>query len=141
MYAYGPGYYPHRKTIVKGRGVELPREERRHDLLHAVVYFASTNYPYVPSDIHFKNCVFDNIQGLFFYEADKNPLQCGTRWGTLTLDNVRFTDLKKSAIPLADKDEPLKVIMKNVSWTFHESSSETSLIQLQENSNTVIIEQ
>lgn len=140
-YAYGPGYYPHRMTVVKGRNDELSREQGRHNTLWLVEYFASKNYLYTPSDIHFKNCVFDNIQGLFFYEADENPLQCGTRWGTLTLDNVRFTDLKKSAIPLADKDEPLKVIMKNVSWTFHESSSETRLIQLQENSNTVIIEQ
>lgn len=139
-YAYGPGYYPHRMTVVKGKNDELPREQGRHNTLWLVEYFASKNYLFAPSDIHFKNCVFDNIQGLFFYEADANPLQCGTRWGTLTLDNVRFTDLKYSARPLADKNEPMTVIMKNVFWTFHESVLDTSLIQLKENSNTVIIE-
>ena len=105
-----------------------------------VEYFASANYPYAPSDIHFKNCVFDNIKGLFFYMTGMNPLQCGTHWGTLTLDNVRFTDLKEAAVPTADKDEPLTVVMKNVSWSFHESVSETNLIRLHDNSNTVIIE-
>ena len=140
-YAYGPGYYPHRMTVVKGKNDELPREQGRHNTLWLVEYFASQNYLYAPSDLHFKNCVFDNIQGLFFYEADRNPLQHGTRWGTLTLDNVRFTDLKKSAIPFADKNQPLTVRMKNVSWTFHESVFVKDLIALQENSNTTIVEE
>ena len=26
---WGPGYYPHRKTVVQGKGVELPREQGR----------------------------------------------------------------------------------------------------------------
>lgn len=83
----------------------------------------------------------DNIQGLFFYEADRNPLQCGTRWGILTLENVRLTDLKKLAIPKAPANEPLTIRMKNVSWTFHESVLVNALIHLEENSNTVIIEE
>ena len=140
-YAYGPGYYPHRMTVVKGRNDELPREQGRHNTLWLVEYFASQNYLYTPSDIHFKNCVFDNIKGLFFYMADMNPLQCGTRWGTLTLDNVRFTDLKEPAVPTAGEDAPLTVIMKDVSWSFHESVADGKLIQLWDKSNTKIIEE
>ena len=138
-YAYGPGYYPHRMTVVKGKNDELPREQGRHNTLWMVEYFSSANYPYVPSDIHFKNCVFENIKGLFYYMADQNPLQCGTRWGTLTLDNVRFTDLKEPAVPCAGADNPLTVIMHNVSWSFAESSLETDLIQLHDHSNTTVV--
>ena len=140
-YAYGPGYYPHRMTVVKGKNDELPREQGRHNTLWMVEYFASQNYLYAPSDIHFKNCVFDNIKGLFYYKADQNPLQCGTRWGTLTLENVRYTDLKENAIPEADEKQPLTVIMKNVSATFHESVPNGKFIQLLDNANTTIIEQ
>ena len=140
-YAYGPGYYPHRMTVVKGKNDELPRDQGRHNTLWLVEYFSSENYLYQPSDIHFKNCVFDNIKGLFFYMADQNPLQCGTRWGTLTLDNVRFTDLKESAVPLAGADQLLTVSMKNVSWSFEESVGNRDLIVLLENANTVVVEE
>lgn len=139
-YAYGPGYYPHRMTVVKGKNDELPREQGRHNTLWLVEYFASQNYPYAPSDIHFKNCVFDNIKGLFFYMADMNPLQCGTHWGTLTLENVRFTDLKEAAVAVADEKEPLTVIMKNVSATFHESAASNQLIRLADMAKTKVIE-
>ena len=139
-YAYGPGYYPHRMTVVKGKNDELPREQGRHNTLWLVEYFASQNYPYAPSDIHFKNCVFDNIKGLFFYMADMNPLQCGTHLGTLTLENVRFTDLKEAAVAVADEKEPLTVVMKNVSATFHESAASNQLIRLADMANTKVIE-
>ena len=138
-YAYGPGYYPHRMTVVKGRNDELPREQGRHNTLWMVEYFASQNYPIAPSDIHFKNCVFDNIKGAFFYMSGMNPLQCGTHWGTLTLDNVRFTDLKEASVPWADEKEPLTVVMKNVSYTYHESVAETELIRLHDKSNTTVV--
>ena len=139
-YAYGPGYYPHRMTVVKGKNNELPREEGRHNTLWMVEYFASQNYLYEPSDIHFKNCVFDNIKGLLYYKADANPLQCGTYWGELTLENVRFTDLKETAIPMADANEPLTITMKNVMASFHESCVDNPVIELMENSNTTVIE-
>lgn len=140
-YAYGPGYYPHRMTVVKGKHDELPREQGRHNTLWMVEYFASANYPYQPSDIHFKNCVFENIKGLFYYMSGQNPLQCGTGWGTLTLENVRFTDLKEAAIPTAHEDVPFKIVMKNVSWSFHESVAETNLVWLHEKSNTTIVQE
>ena len=140
-YAYGPGYYPHRMTVVKGKNDELPRTQGRHNSLWMVEFFASANYPEVPSELHFKNCVFENIKGVFFYMAGMNPLQCGTPWGKLTLENVRFTDLKEPATPWADKGHALTITLKNVSWTFDESVSHTDLIQLHDHSNTVIIEE
>lgn len=138
-YAYGPGYYPHRMTVVKGKNDELPREDGRHNTLWMVEYFSSQNYPYVPSNLLFKNCVFENIKGLFFYMADGNPLQCGTRWGTLTLENVRFTDLKEAAVPTAGANQPLTVILDNVTWSFHASVAETELIRLHDCSNTTVV--
>ena len=139
-YAYGDGYYPHRMTVVKGKNDELPREQGRHNTLWMVEYFSSQNYVEEPSDLHFKNCVFDNIKGAFFYMADMNPLQCGTRWGTLTLENVRFTDLKEASIPYLAEGTSLKIIMKNVSWNYHPSVEETELIRTHDHSFTTIIE-
>jgi len=139
IYAYGPGYYPHRKTIVKGKNDELPREAGRHNLLQLVEYFASTNYPYVPSDIHFQNCVIENAKGILRYIADRGPLQNGTHLGKFTLTNVRFTDLKESSIPFASAEEPLTIVMKNVSATFHETSEWEAPFTLGENSNTTLI--
>ena len=139
MYAYGPGYYPHRKTVVKGKNDELPREEGRHNLLWLVDYFASTNYPYQPSDLHFKNCVIDNAEGVLYYNADVGPLQSGTHLGTLTLENVRFTDAKQTSLPMADANEPLTVRLKDVSVEFHKSSGATQLFTCLENCHTTVI--
>lgn len=139
MYAYGPGYYPHRMTVVKGKNTELSREAGRHDLLHTVVYFASTNYPYTKSDIYFKNCVIENAKDILNYTADTGPLQSGTHLGEFTLENVRFTDLKGTSVPLANADEPLTVRMKDVTVDFHESVTNAVPFTIRENSNTTLI--
>lgn len=138
MYAYGPGYYPHRKTVMKGKGEELPREEGRHNLIQLVDYFASTNYPYVPSDITFKNCVIENANGILWYNADTGPLQSGTHLGELVLENVRFTDLKETSRPIASVAEPLTIRMKNVSVEFHETSADTEPFTVDENTTLII---
>lgn len=141
IYAYGPGYYPHRMTVVKGRGEELPREEGRHNTLQVVDYFASTNYPFVPSDIHFKNCVIENALGMLSYREGGGPLQSGSCWGELTLENVRFTDLKKSSAPHASAAHPFTIRTKNVSVSFHESVQATDLFVLDGESYTNLIEE
>jgi hypothetical protein len=59
---YGPGYYPHRVTIVKNRYEVLPREAGRHNMLALVDYFASYVYPDEPSrNIVFRNCLIENL--------------------------------------------------------------------------------
>ncbi|MBQ9796548.1 MAG: hypothetical protein IJW50_02390 [Clostridia bacterium] len=138
-YAYGPGYYPHRMTVVKGKNDELPREEGRHDLLHTVVYFASQNYPYAPSDIHFKNCVIENAKNILNYAADRDVLQKGTYLGEFTLENVRFTDLKETSAPVARADVPLTVRMKDVSVEFHESATDANAFTIAKDANTTLI--
>ena len=138
-YAYGPGYYPHRMTVVKGKNDELPREQGRHNTLWLVEYFASQNYPYVPSKLHFRNCVFENLKGILYYLADQSALQTGTHLAELTLENVRFTDLKETSMPKADANEPLVVKMKNVSVSFHDSVSETAAFTVGENAHTTVI--
>ena len=139
IYAYGPGYYPHRKTVVKGKHDELPREEGRHNLLHLVEYFASTNYPFVPSDISFKNCVIENAKGILRYTADRGTLQSGTHLGKFVLENVCFTDLKESSCPMANADEPLTIMMKSVSVKFHSSADCKDPFTINENANITLI--
>lgn len=141
IYAYGPGYYPHRMTVVKGKNDELPRESGRHNLLSVVDYFASTNYPYAPSDIHFKNCLIENANAILYYNADVGPLQSGTHLSEFTLENVRFTELKHSSLPMANAEEPLNIRMKNVSVEFSAPTSECKPFNLTDNSNTTLLVQ
>ena len=141
MYAYGPGYYPHRKTVVKGKNDELPRTEGNHNMLHLVEYFASTNYPYVLSDIHFKNCVVENLERILRYTADHGPLQSGTHLGEFTLENVRFTDLKDSSVVMGNAEEPLTIRIKNVTADFVDEAKNKSAFMLDENSHAILIEE
>ncbi|MBQ9782975.1 MAG: hypothetical protein IJW44_00460 [Clostridia bacterium] len=137
-YAYGPGYYPHRMTVVKGRGDELPRTQGRHTLLRVVDYFASTNYLYTPSDIHFRNCAFEGIRSVLKYNADVGPLQSGTHWGELTMDNVRLTDVRETSTPTAPAEEPFSIKLKNVTYSFAEGATDTELFTLPEGCNTTL---
>ncbi len=138
-YAYGPGYYPHRKTVVKGKGEELPREQGRHNLICLVDYFASQNYPDHPSDLHFKNCVIENATEVLHYHADKNNLQKGTYLGTLTLENVRFTDLSYPSWSEAPDNVPLRITMKNVSFSFKDGVQRPLFLPEQSANTTVHI--
>lgn len=142
-YVYGPGYYPHRKTVVKGKNDELPRTEGRHNTLHLVEYFASETYPStVPADITFKNCVIENAHAVLHYFADNTKaLHSGTHLVKFTLENVRFTDLKAPSKPEASAEEPLTVVLKNVNAGFTDDASVKQLFLLGENSHTVIVEE
>ena len=136
----GPGYYPHRMTVVKGKNNELPREQGRHNTLALVDYFASTNYPFKASDIHFENCVFDDFERVLYYPADQDSLHSGTHLGLFTFKNVVFKKVKYPAYIIESKEEPLTVILDNVKASFDESSSFTELFVLDKDSNTTIIE-
>lgn len=138
VYLYGPGYYPHRMTVVKGKNNELPREEGRHNTLRLVDYFASTNYPYQPSEMHFKNCLFEDLKAVLYYNADKGSLQSGTHFGKLILENVKFTNLKETSKPMANEKEPLTVYMKNVSVEFDETSTDREMFTVTPDSHTTI---
>ena len=134
--SYSPGYYPHRKTVVKGKNDELPREQGRHNTITLVDYFASTNYPFRASDIHFENCEFDDLERILYYPADQDSLHSGTHLGLLTLKNVKFNKLKYPAYIIESKEEPLTVVLENVKV----NSDSSSLFVLDDNSNTTIIE-
>lgn len=122
-YVFGPGYYPHRKTVVKGKFDELPREQGRHNLVCLVDYFGSQNYPYLPSDLHFENCIVEGANEVIHYHAGKNHLQNGTYLGTMELKDVRFTDLSYPSWCEAPDHSPMKVILKDVSWTFKDGGN------------------
>ena len=138
-YAYGDGYYPHRKTVVKSKNEELPREQGRHNTLCLVDYFANKNYPEKPSDIHFENCVFENIHSPLYYRADSSLIQNGIYLGTFTLKNVRFTDLKEPSVPMATKEYPLKIVLENVSASFQAPCEQKDLFTVEPNSFVTVI--
>lgn len=134
-YAYGPGYYPHRQTVVQGKNLELPREAGRHNLLYVLNYFASGYYPHTPSDIHFKNCLIENAKGILYYRADTPPIQWGAHLGELTFENVRFTGLGQVSAPMASDEEPLTIKMKNTTVEFCEDATDTEPFVLGEDSH------
>lgn len=141
-HAYGPGYYPHRVTIVKGKNDYLPRTEGRHNMLCCVNYFASMYYPYGPSDIHFKNCVLDGLKRVLDYRADNEKyLQKGAYLKELTFENVQFLNLAQSFKPQAPAHTPLTIRLKNVSFSFAEDSDATAPFEIDDACNTIIIEE
>ena len=121
--AIGPGEWPHRMTVVKGPGKELPKEQGRHNTLFALTYFASTAYPYEPSDITFRNCLFENFYAFLEYRADNPPLQAGTHLGRLNLENVRIRNMETPFYIEGNADEPLKIRLRSVTvWDGDELS-------------------
>lgn len=113
---HGPGYYPHRKTVVLGKDEERPREEGRHNMLALVDYFASENFPdSEPShDIVFRDCVIENIDRILNYRADTPPLQKGTLLAELTLERVDICGLVNASWVVASPVTPLRIMLKDV---------------------------
>lgn len=118
---YGPGYYPHRLTIVRSETDILPREAGRHDLISLMIFFASETFPAKEHsrNIVFRNMIVENAGHVLEYHADSpGALQLGDRLRDLTFDNVRFTGLKDSSRVNGAADEPLTVHLKNVTAEF-----------------------
>lgn len=120
-HVYGPGYYPHRLTIVKSRTEILPREAGRHNLLSLMIFFASDTFPAEEHsrDIVFRNLIVENAKHVLHYHADSaGDLQSGDRLRELTFENVRFVGLKHSSYVEASADEPLTVYLRDVTAEF-----------------------
>ncbi len=129
-YMYGPGYYPHRMTIVKGKNDYLPREEGRHNTLSAFIHFAGKRFPDdEPYDITFRNCKIENIDNFIFYNSEIVDIpricQCYQQGAFLTkinIENVKVSGLVKSSVCVGDKDKPLTINVKNFEYSFNENS-------------------
>ena len=120
-HVYGPGYYPHRVTVVKSKTEVLPREAGRHNMYAFMIFFASESFPAKEHsrNIVFKNMIVENADEALYYHADsRGDLQSGDRLRELTFENVRFTGLKKSSVAEAAAEEPLTVRLKNVTVEF-----------------------
>ena len=122
-HVYGPGYYPHRVTVVKSKTEVLPREAGRHNMYAFMIFFASESFPAAEHsrNIVFKNLIVENADEALYYHADSaRDLQSGDRLRELTFENVRFTGLKKSSVAEAAAEEPLTVRLKNVTVEFRD---------------------
>ncbi len=138
---YGPGYYPHRRTVVKGKGSELLREEGRHNLINGIIYFASRKMPESePSgDIVLRNCTIENPDRLLHYMADRNLLQEGKYLADLTFENVTVTGIKEVSKCEASERVPLTVTLRNVNYSFSEGGEAPHMLFDGEDRNTTII--
>ncbi len=120
-HVYGPGYYPHRVTVVKSKTEVLPREAGRHNMYAFMIFFASESFPAEEHsrNIVFRNMIVENADEALYYHADSpGDLQSGDRLRELTFENVRFTGLKKSSVVEASAEEPLAVRLRNVTAEF-----------------------
>ncbi len=125
---YGPGEYPHRKTVVQGRGTDavrdkkntLPKEQGRHNLEGIFLHFASQTFPSKEPyhDVVFRNCTIENPEFFMWYEPDTAPLQSGAYLKDITLENVAFTGVNRASMVRANAENPLTVTMKNVTASF-----------------------
>jgi hypothetical protein len=73
------------------------------------------------------------------YTADRGTLQSGTHLGRFVLENVKFTDIKEPSTIIGSAEEPLTVVLKNVTAEFADSATCKELFVLNENSFTTII--
>lgn len=129
---YGPGYYPHRMTVVKSRTEILPREEGRHNMLSLLNFFASETFPAEEHshNIVFRNLIIENLRQLLEYYADnRDLLQKGDRLREITLDNVLFKDLVKKRDFYAPADEPLHLKLRNVTVQFADGGTDCDFFE------------
>ena len=120
-HVYGPGYYPHRVTVVKSKTEILPREAGRHNLYSLMIFFASGAFPAEEHsrNIVFRNMIVENAGNALYYRADSaGDLQSGDRLRELTFENVRFTGLEHSSCVEAPAEEPLTVYLRDVTVEF-----------------------
>ncbi len=138
---YGPGYYPHRMTVVKGKNDYLPRTEGRHKTSCLWQHFASMDFPSEPyHDILIRNCTADEVGRVLFYNADDPPLEAGAYLSEITFENVQFTNLNASSHPKASAEHPLTVTLRNVSGTFKDSAVCKELFDSESVNTTFTIE-
>jgi len=117
-YFYGPGIYPHRMTIVRGKDEVLPINEGRHNTLYLITYFSSETYPAKTpaSNWYFINCKIEGIDSfLHYHENDRTALHSGTPLVSIRLKNVSFAGIKHTSDIECTKNNPLYIDMKNVS--------------------------
>lgn len=125
---YGPGYYPHRMTVVKGKHDVLPREAGRHNLISVICHFASALFPSEQpyGNFVFRNCTIDGADCLLHYHAD-SILERGAYLSDLTFENVKITGLLHAADVCPSDKVPLTVNMKNVEADFREGADTTRI--------------
>ncbi len=137
---HGPGIWPHRMTVVRGKNDELPQNEGRHNTVCVMVYFASVDNPDPESshDIVFRNCRIDGVDTFLLYNPE-DLLERGTALTELKLENIAFTELLSPSYIVGDEQEPLTVYTKNVTVSyrdpdenkiglFHESSRNMTVV-------------
>jgi len=112
---YGPGIYPHRMTVVKGKHDELPQEAGRHNTVGLMEYFASKAHPDVENchDFVFRNCVIEGIDRLLLFRTG-SYIQTGNDLTEWVFDNVTFRRVAGPSVTSANPQAPFYVRIRNV---------------------------
>lgn len=114
---YGPGIYPHRATIVKGKDDILPITEGRHNTQQMITYFSSDYFPAkTPAcNWYFRNCKVEGIDAfLHYHENSRELLHSGVPLVQIRMENMSFSGIKEPSYIVCTKDNPLHIEMKNV---------------------------
>jgi hypothetical protein len=122
----GPGYYPHRMTVVKGKDNVLPREAGRHNTIFLFEYFSSDAYP-AAEPAHgwlVRNCTVEGVDTfLHFEDGNAGTLHSGAPLTGLALEDVAITGLASPPVLKINPDTPLEVSLKNVFVSYRDGRS------------------
>jgi len=118
--AEGPGYYPHRMTVVRGKNDVLPRTEGRHNTITLIEYFASRNFSNdEPSRMTVRGCHVRGVDAIINYRYDQDRcLHAGMDLGEVVFENVLFEDLERTSCVLGNEKRPTQLRFKNVQATY-----------------------
>jgi len=123
---WGPGYYPHRLTVVKGRDNVLPRGEGRHNTLYFFEYFSSSIHP---ADCPTRgwaveNCSIEGIDRFLHYESGtEGSLHAGAPLTGMELRDLTIKDLAGASVLSPNRENPLEIKISGVSVSYRDGRS------------------
>ncbi|MEJ5342619.1 MAG: glycosyl hydrolase family 28 protein [Thermogutta sp.] len=121
---WGPGEYPHRITIKKGKP--------RTNMLSAFVHFAPTDRnPKLPSDDWLiQNCTMDTVDAVYLYDFEKGVWQTGQPAKRLAFENIRAQNIALPLRVLGDKDRQFDLTLKNVSIALRDDRADQPVLDI-----------
>lgn len=121
---WGPGEYPHRITLKKGKP--------RTNMLAAFVHFAPTDRnPKLPSDDWLiSNCTMRNLDAVYLYDFERGVWQTGQPAKRLVFENIRAENIALPLRVLGDKDRRFDLTLRNVSISLRADRADQPVLDI-----------
>lgn len=126
---YGPAKNNFRFALSledKISGTDAPAPTRKN-MLSIFTYYADFCYPIrnLPENIIIKDCVCKNVDRVVNYDySGHNRWQCNRPLGSVSFENTQISEVRIPLFLYGEKDEHVKLSMKNCSIAFEEPIKE-----------------